>query len=401
MAESLTIDGFGPVPVVRPVDVGGVCDAVRAAGAGGRAVYPVGGGTTLDLGSPPTVEGIALSTTGLDRVIDYPARDMTITVQAGIPLAKLRATLAAENQWLPVDVPHPGRATLGGAVAANLSGPRRLGQGTLRDYVIGSSFVSDEGVEVKAGGRVVKNVAGYDLMKLHTGALGTLGVLTQFTLKVKPRPETSRLVSFGVMAENLGEVLDLLHASECRPAAVELLNAPAASACGVATDRPWVVVVGFEEKAVTVEWQVSTLRNDLKTVTWAEVEERDTSLWETLNSFQSRPESDVVWKVSTLPGDVAELAIAVAARHPVLVHAHAGSGIVWVHAPAGVFRDASAATGLDFGNATVGGVVVRRCPPAWKRSVAVWGPPSPERAFMRHVKATLDPKDLFNPGRFV
>src|SRR5262245_7048987 len=288
MAETLTIDGFGPLPQQRPKDVAGVCAAVRDA----AAVYPVGGGTALDIGFPPTKPGVALSTTGLKKVIDYPARDLTVTVQAGLPVAKLQATVAAENQWLPVDVPHSARATVGGAGAANLSGPRRLAQGTFRDYLIGVGFVSDEGVEVKAGGRVVKNVAGYDLMKLHTGALGTLGILTQLTFKVKPRPEQSVLLSFGVMPDNLAAVLDLLHASACRPAAVEVLNAPAATACGLAADRPWVVVVGFEEKPATVAWQKETLLADLKAVTWSAVAEHGPDFWDKLTAFQSRPESE-------------------------------------------------------------------------------------------------------------
>ena len=152
---------------------------------------------------------------------------MTITVQAGITLAALQAELAKEGQWLPIDVALPEQATLGGAIALNKSGPRRYGYGTLRDYVIGISFVTDDGVEVKAGGRVVKNVAGYDLMKLQIGAAGTLGVVTQVTLKVKPKPEVSAAVAFGCAAESLGSVLDLVHASKSRPMAVELLN-PAA-----------------------------------------------------------------------------------------------------------------------------------------------------------------------------
>src|SRR6202030_783750 len=120
----------------------------------------------------------------------------TITVQAGITLGRLQDLLATENQRLPVDVPHPDRATLGGALAVNASGPRRPGFGPLRDYVIGITTVNDEGQETKAGGRVVKNVAGYDLCKLHIGALGTLGILTQVTLKVLPRPETQALLTF-------------------------------------------------------------------------------------------------------------------------------------------------------------------------------------------------------------
>ena len=186
------IDDFGPLTVVRPQSVADLGDVVRRAAAEQQALYPVGGGTMLGLGLPPSRPGWAVDLRSLNSVIDYPARDMTITVQAGVPIAELRRVLAAENQRLPVDVPHADRATLGGALATNVSGPRRYGSGTLRDYVLGLSTVNDEGQEVKAGGRVVKNVAGYDLCKLHIGALGTLGVITQATLKVRPIPEAAR-----------------------------------------------------------------------------------------------------------------------------------------------------------------------------------------------------------------
>ena len=189
MNPPLSIDGFGPLTVVRPPSVADLAELIRRAAADGTAIYPVGGGTMLDYGLPPTKPGTAADLRGLDRVIDYPARDMTITVQAGIAIGQLQDTLKAEGQQLPVDVPFPDRATLGGAVATNASGPRRFGHGTLRDYVIGITVVNDQGKEVKGGGRVVKNVAGYDFMKLYTGSLGTLGVIAQLTLKVKPLPE--------------------------------------------------------------------------------------------------------------------------------------------------------------------------------------------------------------------
>jgi glycolate oxidase FAD binding subunit len=400
----MTIDGFGPLPVHRPKDAAGVCDVVRSAAEAGQAVYPIGGGTTLDIGCPPTKPGIAVSTTALNRVIDYPARDMTVTVQAGITVAKLQALLAAENQWLPVDVPNPDRATIGGVVAANLSGPHRFGHGSLRDYAIGISFVSDEGIEVKAGGRVVKNVAGYDLMKLQTGALGTLGILTQLTFKVKPRPERSQLLSFGVMDENLEAVLDRIHASNCRPVAVELLNASAAASCGIESDRPWVVVVGLEEKAVTVASQKAALIADLKEVTWSEVADCDASVWDELAAFQSRPESAVIWKISTLPGAVARLAVALTAKYPVLIQAHAGNGILWVHALPGPITNAASVEAVvePIGTADFPGrCMVRRAPVGWKPNIRIGGKPSGDRELMRHVKATLDPKNVFNPGRFV
>ena len=160
----------------------------------------------LDFGMPPARPGIALSTTALNQVIDYPARDLTITVQAGITMKELQATLAKENQWLPIDIPET--ATIGGAIACDVSGPRRYGYGTLRDYVIGITVVNDRGEETHAGGRVVKNVAGYDFMKLHTGALGTLGVITQVTLKVKPKPEALGLMTNSLSDENFDRGLN-------------------------------------------------------------------------------------------------------------------------------------------------------------------------------------------------
>src|SRR5207249_10267822 len=125
--------------------------------------------------------GVAVATTALHQVIDFPARDLTITVQTGITIARLNEITRAEGLQLPIDVPDPERSTLGGAIACNVSGPRRYGYGTFRDYVLGITTVNDRGELASAGGRVVKNVAGYDLMKLHTGALGTLGVITRVT----------------------------------------------------------------------------------------------------------------------------------------------------------------------------------------------------------------------------
>ncbi len=410
MTDPLTIDGFGPLPVRRPASVPELGELVREAAASGQGIYPVGGGTVLDLGLPPIKPGFAASTRGLDRVIDYPARDLTITVQAGITVGALQLALAAEGQRLPVDVPNPDAATLGGAVAANLSGPRRLGSGTLRDHVIGISFVADDGTEAKAGGRVVKNVAGYDLMKLHTGALGTLGVITQLTLKVKPRPEDQALVAFGVNAAAVGPTLDRLHASASRPAAVELLNAAAARAAGVLTPEsgPWVVVVGFEEKAATVSWQVSALKDELRAAPVRDLTEfrgpACEPLWAALTGLQDRPGSRLSFKANVLPSRVATFADEASAAHPDLIlHAHAGNGIVYGHvaSPDLTLERASAllATLAPRAADGDGNLVVRRCLVEWKKVLPVWGRPGGDRALMRSVKLALDPKNAFNPGR--
>ena len=167
----------------------------EAHAAGTPLQHPLGGGTSLEYGLPARQAGLGLSLTGLTRVVDYPARDMTITVEAGLPLAELAGILAGERQWLPVEGPQPAEATIGGLMATAWSGPRRYGWGTMRDFVIGVSAVDGRGIPFKGGGRVVKNVAGYDFCKLLTGSCGTLAVVTQLTLKLRPLPDRSGLAA--------------------------------------------------------------------------------------------------------------------------------------------------------------------------------------------------------------
>jgi glycolate oxidase FAD binding subunit len=373
VAHTITIDTSDPLPVERPTSVADLCALVEQTRAAKHGLYPVGGGTTLELGRAPIKPGTACDTTALASVIDYPARDMTVTVQAGITLAALRAELAKEGQWLPIDVASPERATLGGAVAVNASGPRRLGYGTLRDYVIGISFVTDDGVEVKAGGRVVKNVAGYDLMKLQIGALGTLGVVTQLTLKVRPKPEASAAVRIGCDSAGLAAVLDRLAASKSRPVAVELLNS---------AGNEWVVLVAFEEKVAAVHWQVSTLKDELRGAPVRDVNELpDTTFLDGHTALQLRPESRFIGKLSVLPSKVAETVTKLPAG--TIVYAHALTGVIWLHSD----------------EALPEGAVIRRCPKERKGALSVWGSHPSSRELMRHVKTTLDPDNVFNPGR--
>lgn len=381
MSESISIAGFGPLSIRRPTTIAELCRLVSEARASSQSVYPMGGRTMLDVGFPPTKPGFAVDTTLLAEVVDYPARDMTITVQAGITIAKLQETLAKENQWLPVDVPLPSHATLGGAIATNCSGPHRFGYGTLRDYVIGIHFVTDDGVEVKGGGRVVKNVAGYDFMKLQTGALGTLGILSQVTLKVKPRSETAVAIVFGCPSSDLSAVLDLLHKSNSRPVAVELLNQHAWRATG---QRPqnivgdWILVVGFEEKAVTVEWQRSTLLKEIPAKDATERSGQETSsLWQSLTDLQIHPESKIISKATVKPSRVAEMLLS-ANREGVALHAQPLNGILWQHSTVTPATEWS----------------IRRGGTSPAKN-------SPERELMKHIKKTLDPNDVFNPGRLL
>jgi glycolate oxidase FAD binding subunit len=406
--EVCLIDEFGPLPLVQPTSPAELGEAVRQAAAAGQAVYPVGGRTLLGYGQPPTHPGLALDVRGLSRVIDYPARDMTITVQAGITVAALQQVLAAENQRLPLDVPRSEQATLGGVLATNISGPRRLGCGTARDYVIGISVVNDEGHEVKAGGRVVKNVAGYDLCKLYVGALGTLGVISQVTLKLRPRPERDALLTLPCRAEDAGPLLDRLHGSRTRPVCVELLNPAAARAIDPeACASSWAVLVGYEDNADAVTWQVQQLIRELcpDHHVSGRVAAAAASLWQRLVEFPARAGAALTFKANLLPSAVAEFCVQASRLYePLLLQAHAASGIVIGHAEGELTAERAASLLRSLRELAVAGrgqVVVLNCPASWKGRLSVWGPGRGDLELMRAVKEKLDPRRLFNPGRFV
>ena len=222
---------FDPLPITQtltPASQAELADAVRQCHDRDTPLYPVGGATALDFGLTPKRPGAALSLAGLQAVVDYPARDMTVTVEAGMRVAELVQVLAREGQQWPIDVPRADHATVGGVIATNANGPRRYGYGSVRDYVIGISVVDGTGRPFKGGGRVVKNVAGYDFCKLLTGSLGTLGVLTQATLRLRPLPETSAWRGcVAANLETLDRLLDSLAASRTSPVAIETLAGPA------------------------------------------------------------------------------------------------------------------------------------------------------------------------------
>jgi glycolate oxidase FAD binding subunit len=414
MAKTCLIDGFGPLPVLEPTQVAEISEIVRAAICQDQAVYPVGGRTTLAYGLSPAKPGVIVETQRLNGVIDYPARDMTITVQAGITLGQLDAVLSKENQRLPIDVPQADRATVGGALAVNASGPRRYGFGTLRDYVLGITVVNDEGKEVKAGGRVVKNVAGYDLCKLHVGALGTLGIITQVTLKLRPRPEHQALIAIAVPAKAIESLLMRLHESRIHPVCVELLNDQAIRCLNRKLEKPlpeveWVVLVGFEDNRAAVEWQVQQLRKELLEAGCQSTDTRSgleaENLWQALVELSAGQEADLVFKANLLPHACAtfcQQAVALPTRW--LIQAHAGNGIVIGQTDDKLTLDEAVATVSTLQTAATqaqGNVVILRCPSSWKTVLPIWGVPREDAWLMRAVKEKLDPRQIFNPGRFL
>ena len=331
-----------PLETLTPADQAAMASAVREAARSGRAVYPTGGGTMLDYGLPPSRPGVRLSTAMLNRVVDYPAEDLTITVEAGRTIAALNEQLAANRQWLPVDVPWPDRATVGGVIATAAAGPRRLAYGTIRDYLLGFTAIDGRGMAFCGGGRVVKNAAGYNMCRLITGSLGTLGVVTQATLMVRPLPETAALLACDLPDLDLAErLLAGLIGSDVRPAAVEFSNGRERPV-GEWGHNPLLgpvlhgnvgrLCIGFEGPAGEVEWMLDLARRQ-----W-------TALGMTSPTLMPRLASDRLWRwiaefpadveISVLPGKLVATIAALQAIVPDAgVVAHAADGVIRVSLP--------------------------------------------------------------------
>jgi glycolate oxidase FAD binding subunit len=401
-------DGRHALATFRPISVEDVCQTVREQVANGAAIYPQGGRTSIDYGGPPRRPGVVIDTTGISRSIDFPFADMTITVEAGMTLAALRSILAAQHQRVLVDAPHADRATLGGIYATNTSGPRRFSAGRPRDQIIGVSFVTSDAVVVKGGGRVVKNVAGYDFPKLLTGSMGTLGIITQMTLKVRPIPEASALVWVPCWnPRTLADTLDQLNTSATRPVALELLNGSGAKAVGQGLGLPTgqgIIVIGYEDNAASVRWQLDKLKTELARSDFAVLEGADAEpLWRALTEFQAARVEAVSFVANLRPSSLASFVDGLD-PHRWSAQAHAGSGIVRAHAQ-GDWTLESMAQAIEkhrrIATLDGGSLILSCCLTEWKERLRVWGEPRGDWSVAERVKAALDPHGAMNPGRFV
>jgi glycolate oxidase FAD binding subunit len=401
--------------VTSPSDQSGLeCD-VRSAFKSGTPVFPMGGGTSLDFGLPAKPPGTGLSLANLNRIIDYPARDMTITVEAGITMKALAETLAAERQRLPVDVPQADRATIGGVIATNWNGPRRYGEGTIRDYVIGIHAVDGRGQPFKGGGRVVKNVAGYDFCKLLTGSLGTLGIITQVTLRLKPIPEQMALVACSLPDLAAAErLLAALVSSRTNPTSVELLAGPAwrgeaaLAALTLPSANPLFLIAGLEGTGVEVEFMVRELLAEWRDLGVEEplVVGEGAALWQRIVEFSAAGEAPLVLKANVVPSGLGEVIDAARQLDPECsIQAHAGNGIAIIKLsqfpPQGLSR---ALVGrLQPVAAAKGGQVIVLSNPSGAEMThqSVWGATDSPLALMTEVKRRFDPKNILNRDRFV
>jgi glycolate oxidase FAD binding subunit len=364
-------------------------DALRETAAAGGAVRFAGGGTKRTWGAPANGDAVDLSTLGLGRVLEHNAGDMTAVLEAGLPLARAQETFAEAGQMLALDPPNPGgSATIGGVVACADSGPLRHRYGAARDLLLGVRAALPDGALVRSGGRVIKNVAGYDLAKLFAGSFGTLGMIVEVVVRLHPLPAERRTVlGAGADPEALGRAVSRLASA---PLELESLDVRWGGGRGALLAR--VAGAVTEERAVSVAALLGGFGLDVT------IEEDDDALWTGQRSAQRSGEGTVV-RVSALRS---ELATVIRAAEPAeaWVVGRAGLGLWWVTLPPRPPVDVAAAVEELRAAVAPRPCVVLDAPGDVRAALDVWGDPR-SLGLLQRVKERFDPGGACNPGIFV
>ena len=412
------VEGRAPEAAIFPGSIEEVAAVMALATEVGSPVTPWGGGTAASVGMPAGRTGLVLGLGRLGRLLDHEPGDLTATVEAGITVEAFQAALGSRGQWLSLDPPDAGRATIGGVLATNACGPRRHLYGTARDLLIGVTVVTADGSVVKGGGKVVKNVAGYDLPKLFIGSYGTLGVIVEATVKLRPLPEQEELVSVRFdRLKDAGAAVRAVAASDLIPNAVELLDGAAAGGAGVtagAAAAGGVLVVGFDGVREQVDWQRAELTRLTGPLGGRDVRPLEPTAWARLApaARAALQAPAAVMALAVLPSQVAEsmeqgAGIARARGLASAWAAHAGVGVVRgaLASDPGLKDPAALAAVLaewrEMARAGGGHANLDWAPLAVKSQVPVWDDPGAAARIMERIKAQLDPRNILNPGRFV
>jgi glycolate oxidase FAD binding subunit len=380
------IDGVQPQYVVQPASAAEVAKVLKCADEVGLAVAPRGSGTKTGWGNRPKRCDLVLSLARMTQVIEHAASDLTVSVQAGCTVGTLQKVLASQGQRLAFDPLWPERATIGGTLAINDGGSLRIRFGALRDLIIGITLALPDGTLAKSGGKVVKNVAGYDLPKLATGSLGTLAVITDAVFRLHPVFAETR--SLTVPMKDLHSANQLLLAIMDSRLAFTGLQMRAAREQAVEVD------VRFEGTLAGVEGQVRELSRMASPNVAAQAR---AECWRARQDlFQP---GAVVAKFSTLPAELAAFSglLAQHARNSQWSLVAQANGIGHLRIAAGADVLMRLRSALE----PAGSLVVQQCPPEMKDRLDVWGSPGDTLPLLRRVKQQFDPKATLNPGRFV
>jgi glycolate dehydrogenase FAD-binding subunit len=418
------VDGRRPSAALLPASGAELAEILRFASAERLAAIPVGGKTHLHIGMPPHPYDLALDLSGMNRLLDYEPQDLTLGAEPGVTYAALERHLRENGQFLPLAPPLPQRATLGGIVAVNADTPFRYAHGTAKDFLLGAEFVTGEGVVSKSGGRVVKNVTGYDLHKLLIGSLGTLAVITRLNFRTFPLPPGQRMfvAAFAEPADTFAfcraiaksplqpRIVDVLD-----PGAVKLFATPDRSSL---PENSWLVVIEAAGHHAVLERHARDLTTMARQAGVAEFVPLDETqrdrLFHCLCDFPalafSATSTATIFRIATVPTAIPAL-IAEARR---AAQAHALHCAILIRALGVVYfallppDNATAYPELlscsrelmDPCLTSGTAPIIERCPQEIKNTLGVWPPAGSEGELALRLKHVFDPQSILSPGRF-
>ena len=393
--QGIYTSGNSPSCIVYPRTQQQLAAVIATAYTNNWRVLPCGSGSKLSWGGLVKGVDIVVSTERINQLIEHAVGDLTVTVEPGMKFSDLQALLAKSRQFLALDPTAPESATIGGIVATGDTGSLRQRYGSVRDQLLGITFVRADGQIAKAGGRVVKNVAGYDLMKLLTGSYGTLGFISQLTFRVYPLPEASGTVVLTGSAEAVSQAADILRGSALTPVQADLLSAKLVSSLGLAQGLG--LIARFQSISESVKEQSNRVlevgqKLGLDGAIFADADEAN--LWQRLQEriHTSATESVITCKIGVLPTAAVEVLTSVEMG---LVHIASGLGVLRLEGEGEVVKMRSLC------ESNSGFLTILSAPIAVKQKVDVWGYTGNALQIMRGIKKEFDGKNILSPGRFV
>ena len=445
------VDGMVPKAVLFPKNIKMTAALVRCALRNDLALVPWGKGTKIAMGNPPKRLDLVLCTARMNHMLDVDPANLTITVEAGVRFRDLQARLATEENrcylalealeaeagefvcsershsgcFLPLDPPFSEKATMGGIMATNSSGPRRLLYGLPRDLLLGVRFVTPGGEIIGAGGKTVKNVSGYDISKLMIGAMGSLGILCEMTLKLLPLPERMETLLFSFESfTDASAFASAVFGTKLLPAALEVADRAVLehmdlrSSEGLAAG-PYVAIAAleaFDEAVARMKRELQTMARHFRATGHTLIHEDKHSLfWMALGQLQSsllrRCHRLVALRLSyplsswkTIFEFSERTLSQKGLKHALLCHSGSGVSLVHILLEAEEDRNASVieavGTLLAQCRAQGGNLLVERAPVDLKSDLPLWGEPGSDRSLMKRIRCEMDPSGLINPGRF-
>lgn len=418
------VDGISPKAVARPNSVNSLQRLINLACEKRIKLIPFGGGTAIHIGNVPSAFDVAIDMTQLQAIVEFEPADLVVTVEAGVRVRDLQSMLKEYRLFLPIDPPDEDEATVGGVIATNAFGSLLFGYGTASDWLIGIQVIQPNGKLTNFGGKVVKNVAGYDMVKLYAGSYGTLGVITRATFRLLPMPEHSSVLSLSLPSEGLAErVLNEIARSELRPSTVMMVKAEGhdeaaaplvrqlALECGTSLSAP-TLFIGFDDFSEAVNYQIDLLNSiALQHTLMARIFEGDDAegMRLILRGLQSGRDAKLHIRLSVSPREAMRLcheANAAANRcgiKSVLITSHILDGVIFVSA-----FDCDDDAALHFSTQLMdavesfrGNMIIERVAAHIKPSLPIWGRSLKSHSIMRRIKQLLDEHMLMSPGRFV